>query len=229
MPTDSPVAAQVPPNAAPDKAAPVVDDKTKTPAAATPPVAAAAPVVAPVTTDAAAKPGASTEEKPAAQAKVELVRDDLKLPEGSLLDPKTVDGILAFAKERGLSKEAAQGVLDRENQSVLSYVEGEKAKLTQTQESWFDASKNDKEIGGEAFARKAELSKRVVDKFGSPALTKMLIDSRMGNHPEVVRVFSRIGETMTEDQLVIAGGAAAEGSSMADRLYAPKQQEGKGE
>jgi hypothetical protein len=144
---------------------------------------------------------------------------ELKLPEGSHLAADAVEKIAARAKELNWTPEQAQAELQRESDMVKSFVEGEKQKLAQEVTAWVDASKKDTEIGGEKFAQSAEIAKRVVNRFGTEAFKKALNETGLGNHPELVRVFVRIGRAMTDDQLVIASGQPTAPRSAADVLY----------
>lgn len=220
-----PKAAQVPPAAA----AGVQQPEPKKDVVV-PPAPAAAPAADPAKAPeakkegAAADPGAAAKDKPNDQPNV-VNKDDLKLPEGSLLSPQAVEAILALAKEKNLSKEQAQVVLDRESNAVKSYVEGEKAKLTQMQDQWYEQTKADKELGGEAYDANVELGHRVFKKFVPAPLEQILKDSGMHEHPEVVRFFVRLGKAMAPDQLVMPNAAGdPSGVRLADRIYGKKEE-----
>ena len=141
---------------------------------------------------------------------------ELSLPEDSLLDSSVVDEISAYAKEKGLSNEDAQGLLDREIANVDKYV----AEVEKEQAAWVDEVKNDPELGGDNFEKTAELATRVVDRFGDEKLKELLTDSRYGDHPTIVRFLSKIGASMTDDTFVMAKGQAggSEKSPM-EKLY----------
>jgi hypothetical protein len=62
------------------------------------------------------KPEGTPPEAKPTEAKVVPEKYDLKLPEASLLDASHVEKLTAFAKERGLSNDEAQALLERENQ-----------------------------------------------------------------------------------------------------------------
>ena len=49
--------------------------------------------------------------------------------------------------------------------------------------------------------------KKALDQFGTPELRALLNDSGMGNNPEVIRAFYRVGKAISEDKFV--GGKAA--------------------
>ncbi len=140
----------------------------------------------------------TAEQKPVVPEKYEL-----KLPENSPLKADAIERISTLAKEKGLSNEQAQGLLDAESGTVLSYVEAQKSQVKTITEGWVNELKSDKELGGEHFNQSVEMAKRVVDRFGTDAFKKALNETGLGNHPELVRAFARIGKSMAEDQLVI--------------------------
>jgi len=210
----------------PAQATPNADGGTivTTPAGQTPPAAPPQPVPPAGDAEKPTTEGTETGKPPAKPAVPE--KYDLKLPEGSLLEPSAVEQISSFAKEQGLSNEAAQKLLERESKSFASYVEKQKTELVKQTAEWLEAAKTDKEIGGEAFGQNAELAKRVVERYGSESFKKALNESGLGNHPELVRFVARIGKAMSEDQLVIPGTQSGGPKSAADTLYPnqPKEQ-----
>lgn len=177
-----------------------------------------------------AEPAAKVEAKvePAKSAEVPKTvvpeKYDLKLPEGSLLDSSVVEKIAHIAKERGLSNDQAQGLLDAKSEAVAEHTtkQAEALKQISTNE-WVTELKSDKEFGGEAFQQNAELAKRVVHKFGSPQFIKTLNDSGLGNHPDLFRFCTRIGKAMSDDQLVLPGTqVSGNKQSMEDIFYGGK-------
>ena len=150
---------------------------------------------------------------------------DLKLPEGSTLDAGHIEKVATFAKESGLSNVQAQAILERESQAVTTYVDSQKEQLKQKAEDWIEDGRNDKEIGGEAFAQNVELSKRVLQRFGSEAFGKTLTETGLGNHPEMVRVFTRIGKAMAEDKLVQPGSQSGGRQSTESIFYGNSEKE----
>ena len=145
---------------------------------------------------------------------------ELKLPEGSLLSAEAIERSAAFAKEHGLSNEAAQAALDRESNALSSYAESQKESWNKETVAWLETSKADKELGGEEFGKNAELAKRVVTRYGTEEFAKGLTETGFGNHPELFRFVLRVGKAMGDDQLVLPGSqAAAETKDMADLFY----------
>lgn len=209
-PTTTPAPAAGTPAAAP--AAAIPDSKPATtpdsPASKAEPSAAAKPAEG-------EKPGTP---KPAEQKTAVPQAYDIKLPEGSALNPAHVDTVKTFAKENNLSNEQAQKVLERDHAAVTDMHQ----QLEQKKSEWIKTASNDPEIGGEEFTRNAELSKRVIARFGSEGLKKQLNETGLGNHPELVRTFVRIGKLMSEDQFIFPGGAQQtekESKSIEDKFY----------
>lgn len=147
---------------------------------------------------------------------------ELKLPEKSPLSQADIDKVSAIAKEKGLSNDVAQTLLEQRSQAVAEFAAGQLTQLETKKTEWLETAKTDKEYGGEAFNKNAEIASRVIARFGSEALKKDLNESGLGNHPELVRMMVKIGKEFSEDQLVLPGASTTskEKKSIADRLYA---------
>ena len=72
---------------------------------------------------------------------------------------------------------------------------------------WFEASKSDKEFGGEKLEQNLGIAKKALDTFGSPELNQLLVSTGLGNHPEVIRMMYRAGKAIGEDTFVSGGGS----------------------
>lgn len=199
---------ETPPAAIPPPATPPA------PPAAEPPKAEAPPAAPPVTPEA-------KKETLLGAAKIVPEKYELKIPDGSPLDKEALARVEDYAKANKLSNEEAQKLLEVENTAVKAYAEKTLKESEAAKASWLDGSKNDKEIGGDKLARNVELSRRVVDKFGSPLLKQIFNETGTGNHPELIRMLSRIGDAIGEDQLVIGkvGSPAQEKPDPAKKLF----------
>ncbi len=193
--------------------------------AATPP---ATPAAAPVPVEPAKAPTEGTppaEPAPAAPAEPAKVEPPkapdkyvLKVEQGSPITPERIARIEADAKAQGLTNDQAQAVVDNEHRIVTELVSEHKTRV----DGWKAMALADKEIGGAELTRNLELSKRVVEKFGSPELIKELEATGFGSHPEVVKMFVRIGKANGEDRFIGGGPPPAnrnEGKSAADILF----------
>ena len=158
---------------------------------------------------------------------------DLKLPEGSALKDEQVDKIAAIAKQRGLSNEQAQELLESTDGFVSDLrkdiesevVEKQKQHIETAKKEWLSSSTNDKEIGGENFKRKTELAHRVVKEFGTPELYEFFNTTGLGKHPEAIRVFTRIGERMEAGQFVNGGRPPKNKPQTYEETLWPKQEQ----
>ena len=134
-----------------------------------------------------------------------------------------LDKIAGIAKERGLSSELAQQLVNQESEAIQEYDADNQALVKNMQDGWLATAKSDKEFGGQEYPKNAEIARRVLSKYGTPEFNAILSDPKQGlfgNHPELVRVFVRIGKAMSEDQLVLAGTQNVGGQkSTADKLY----------
>lgn len=149
---------------------------------------------------------------------------DLKLPKNSSLSQAHVDLIEKEAKDKGLSQDQAQALLDRDNGLKSSFFEEQQAQMKQAADNWFEAAKNDKEIGGDNFKQNVELAKRALDRFASDDMKKVLNDTGLGNNPELIRTFMKVAKHLGDDKLVTASHRAQRTGSFADRLYPTTKQ-----
>jgi hypothetical protein len=127
---------------------------------------------------------------------------DFNVPEGMTLNPEAITELKAFAKEKNLSQEEAQKLADLGAKTVQKVESSYKEQIEAAQAQWVEASRTDKEFGGDKLAENVAVAKKALDTFGSPELSKMLAESRLGNHPEIIRTFYRIGKAISEDRHV---------------------------
>ena len=191
------------------------------PAAA--PAAAAPPADPTLVIDPAAAAAAAAKSDPAAVAPAAPAvpeKYDLKVPDGTTLAQEAIDEIAAFAREQGLSNEAAQKQLDREVGIRKSIAAGAESQLASYRNAWAEATKADPEIGGPKLEATTQAALRARDHYATPALRKMLDDTGYGNHPEVVRLFAKIGTALNEPKIPQPGaGGDAAMPSTAEVLY----------
>ena len=147
---------------------------------------------------------------------------ELALPEKSLVDGKRLDEIAAFAKAQGLSNKAAQAILQRENETLQTGIEGNDKALKARSEAWLTELKADPEYGGAKTNETVALASLAVARHGSPELAKFLEDTRMGNHPGVVKMLAKIMSLAKDDVIGTGGNAGVKPptpKSAAEKLY----------
>lgn len=184
-----------------------------TPGAPPPAPAAAAPVVPAAPVD----PKAAAPVTPAAPAEIEL-----KLPDGVKFDDATLKTLKDAAKDLGLDGEKASKV-------AALVANGQKSLREQALKSheaqvagWDKALATDKEFGGADFEVNKVLALKAIEKFATPELRKFLGESGLGSHPELVRVFVRVGKAIAEDSVTgtrSATGKASDDSALLRQIY----------
>jgi hypothetical protein len=142
---------------------------------------------------------------------------DLKLDDGSLLDAAYVEQFSQFAKDKKLTQDQAQEFLQREAQALNSFVQKQQQEFEKVQAEWVNQIKNDSEIGGEKFNQSIELAHRALKQFASDSFLKELETTGYGNHPELVRVFAKIGNMIKEDKMI--SPSAAGGTRSIEEIF----------
>ena len=149
--------------------------------------------------------------------------EDFTLPEGVSIDPEVDANLKGLAKDLNLSQEQAQKVADLGATMAQKWAADLQAQITTASEEWAATVKADKDIGGDKLPENLGVAKAALDKFGTPELRELLQTSRLGNHPEVVRLLVKVGRAISDDASVVTGAppTGEGGRSLADRLYAP--------
>jgi len=123
-----------------------------------------------------------------------------ELPEGFKVSDSYMESMTPVFKELGMSQEAV-GKLMKAHADHVQQTEGDRAEqIKDTWKGWLDSAKADKEIGGDSFKANVELANKAVNALGTTELKQLLKDYGLGNHPEFIRVFFKIGGLMKEDQ-----------------------------
>ena len=110
--------------------------------------------------------------------------------EGQQFTEAQLEGFAATAKELGLSQDDL------------------KAKSRE----WASLSEKDPVIGGANFKANVGVANSALKQFATPEFTALLRGSGLGAHPEVVRVFYRIGKAMQQDHGVTGSASAPAGA-----------------
>lgn len=152
-------------------------------------------------------------DKPAADVIPE--KYDLQIPEGVNMDAAGVEAFAEFARDAGLTQDKA-GALLAKMAPVMA--QRQQQAIEAMHAEWAGQSKSDTEFGGDKLNENLAVAKRAMDKFGTPELTKLLNESGMGNHPEIIRAFYRAGKAISEDRFV-GGGRATAPVDPSKRMY----------
>lgn len=186
-------------------------------------VSAAAPAQEKSTETLVVSKEATKPTEPPAKKEVTQPASELKLelPEGSKLKQTDVDRIASFAKDHGLSQDAAAALLKRESESVAQSEQIALAQLQEQSDAWKQEIINDTEFGGERANETAQMAHDFAKRFGDQEFVSELERTGLGNHPGLVKLFARAGRAMAPDSF--KGGGVPPGSerkSPESKLYA---------
>ncbi|EMR3496153.1 TPA: peptidase [Klebsiella pneumoniae] len=142
---------------------------------------------------------------------------EFKPAEGQELDTAALEQFEPIARELNLTNEQAQKLVDA-YPKILAGVQQRQADAWQAQtEEWAATVKADKEIGGDKLTANLGVAQRALDTFGTPELKEYLNGTGLGNHPELVKAFVKVGKAMSEDGVVT--GKESGQRSAAEVLY----------
>jgi len=181
---------------------------------------ASAPVVQ---ADATQQPPTDAKAPDAAEAppaKVVPEKYEFKTAEGQPLEGEFLGEFEAIAKELELSQEQASKVAELGAKMAKDFGVQQSKALEAASAAWEAEVTADKEIGGDSLPENLAIAKKALADFGTPALTKLLGESKLGNHPEVIRFMVKAGKAISQDSKVVQGGRNLTSiESAAQRMY----------
>lgn len=123
------------------------------------------------------------------------------------IDPAFIDSYAGLAKKYGMNQENATSLL-KDAAQILNRLDTET--VTRQIDEWIDQSRNDREFGGTALNANLAIAKKALDTYGTPEIRQLLEATGLGNNPELIRFFYRVGKTLAEDG-VVTGQAGSNG------------------
>lgn len=145
--------------------------------------------------------------------------EDFALPEGYEANEADLGEFKTLAKDFNLSQEQAQSLIDFEAKRM----QDQTSQLVETWKGqvggWLDDAKADKEIGGREWNGTLRYANAFVNKFGNEGLREVMEHVGLGNHPEVLRAFSKAGRAISDDEIESGKGPAVAPKSAAELIY----------
>lgn len=154
----------------------------------------------------AAKP----EEKPAAPKVPE--KYEVKAPEGVTLNEGLIESLTPTFKAAGLTNEHVQAIATEFINSQSKILEAQNA-------ANLAAVQKDPELGGEKWADTARSVTRALQWGTTPQERQLLDQLGLGNHPGLVRMFKRIGDSLADDKPATGNPESVPQKTTAQRLY----------
>jgi hypothetical protein len=145
---------------------------------------------------------------------------DFKLPDGAVVDKVAMEKFLPLAKKLNLNQDQAQELVDFHSEFAAHGAKAEQEAWDNLQADWVKTAKNDKEIGGPAFNENVGYAAKALKQFGNDALKEAMDATGVGNHPEFIRVFAKIGKALSEDKFHVSNAdVPSTPKSLAERLF----------
>jgi hypothetical protein len=171
-----------------------------------------------------ADPPKEPDAKPASKAPEKY---EFKAPEGLELNEALTAEFEPVLRGLDLTQEQADQLLAFAPKLIEPAVD---AAITQTLDSlgyagckdWAAQVQADKELGGEKLAQTMGVVNKALNTFATPGLQKLLKTTVLGNHPELVRLFHRIGKEISADGYV-PGGKTVTTAGDARAMYPASQ------
>lgn len=166
--------------------------------------------------------GEGGEDSDSSETKKETDEVSAKDLKSEIFDEESLEEVAKKANELGLDSKQAKEFLKFSEEVIEGVKEQEAAEHKQVKDQWLKDTKSDPDIGGDKLAQNAEYSKKAIDSFGTDALKEILNETELGNHPEIVRVFAKIGKEISDDKRVVGEsktGSDNEEFTIAEGLY----------
>lgn len=123
----------------------------------------------------------------------------LAMPQGVEVDQELLDAVGPEFKSLNLTNGQAQKLAD----SFLKIQQERAVKQSEAWASrvngWVSEARSARDIGGDKWEGTVSDARRAVDTLGTPGLKNYLNASGGGNHPEMIRLFAKVGHLIKED------------------------------
>lgn len=198
-------------------ATPTTNTATGTPAATpTTEQPGAAPAAAP-TTDGAGQPELEVllggEQPPAADQPIAYT--DFTMPEGFELHGDDAKVLQELGQQFKMPQEAVQKLVDL----GVQLQQRQAVQQQQMVNSWIDAARADTEYGGEKLQQSLLTAQKAFTLPRGEKISKILYNSGLGNHPDVIGFMTEVGKLLQSDNMVHGQGTNTASVSPATVWY----------
>lgn len=172
-----------------------------------------------VLVDAKATNGADKD--PAAPTNAPTPYGEFTLPEGFTLDKALLDKVTPTLQKAGITQETAQELVTSYSQQLKEAAKAaeiaQQTAYAETLKTWEASIKSDPEFGGAKFDASVAAARKVVAKFGSPELGKLLDSTGLGTNPDFFRFVAKISGAFSEAP-VVNGNASNQSKTKSDEM-----------
>lgn len=149
---------------------------------------------------------------------------ELKLPDGSLLSPKDVEKVSAFAREKGMSQEQAQTLIEQRHEAVSDFMAQATANHQAEMKGWKEKIASDPEMGGANAEKNVQLAHEFFKAHADPETIREAEASGMGNHPGFVKLIWRLAMKAQPDKPIPPGNPQTVAPKSAAEMFWPKKE-----
>lgn len=142
-------------------------------------------------------------------------------PEDFPLPAENLDSFTAKARELGLTREQAEGMLAWHREFHGDVTRAMQQREAAVLQGWAKEIRGDKEFGGDNWKETLADSRRALAAFDPDgSLRALLRDSKYQNNPTIIRAVARIGRAMKEHDFVGQNGAGkSRDIPLEERMY----------
>lgn len=129
--------------------------------------------------------------------------------ESKYIDDNTLKELKPLAHKLGIMPKQLEGILEFYEQSV-----GKTAGLLEVQKAEKAAAeiKGLESEWGNAYGQNLSLAQKVLKEFGSPELSKYLVDTKLGNDVQIIKLLANAGKKMFGEDAIVGGGKGGNSS-----------------
>lgn len=160
--------------------------------------------------------------------------EGLTPPEGfAALDTEALAAAAPLMRAFGVADDKAQDFINQAapviggmvEKAIAAHNEAAVTRQAEIAAEWATQAKNDPEVGGAHYDRSVSRSALALDTYASDDLRAYLTASGLGNHPEMIRTFAKIGATLEQGDVITGEPAPiAKGHPLYDDVYLPPEQ-----
>lgn len=137
---------------------------------------------------------------------------EIKMPDGVEMDAAMLEAVTPLFREAKFSPAQAQAAADIYMQQQTKQLEAHSAMVA----GWANEARADKEIGGAKFAENMAYAVKAFQVAGNERAMQIIDTYGLGNNPDILRMFVRIGKAMSEGGTVLGGDGGGRVSAARD-------------
>lgn len=118
------------------------------------------------------------------------------------LEGESLSDLTAYARANELTNDQAQALVTRDAEMQEKFAAHTAEQFEKTKAEWKASFEADPAIGGTNAEKTVSNAVLAMDKFADPEFSKMLKETGLGSHPEVIRLLSNIGAVMAEGKIL---------------------------